>query len=66
MSHMRRNPLSQSPSPIIKTSPTSAVPTPNSQERDAFRQLFENVNNFPSYPSDMFTEKTQSFYPICK
>jgi len=48
---------------MIKTDPSSVIPI---QQRDAIRIFYDNLNNFPSYPSDTFTEKTQSFYPTCK
>lgn len=54
-----------SPSPIIKH-PSSGVLNTSLQQKDAIRLILENVNKLPSYPTDSFTEKTQSFYPICK
>jgi len=60
---MGMNDRELSPSPIIKNNPSSKIPI---QQRDAIRMLYDNLNNFPSYPSDTFTEKTQSFYPSCK
>ncbi|KAL5241335.1 hypothetical protein ACI65C_008745 [Semiaphis heraclei] len=59
---MGRNNQALSPSPIIKTNPSSIIPI---QQRDAIRIFYDNLNNFPTYPSDTFTEKTQSFYPTC-
>ncbi|XP_050429818.1 uncharacterized protein LOC126838983 isoform X2 [Adelges cooleyi] len=47
-----------------KTRPS--MPISSSQQRDAIRILYENVKNFPAYPADMYTEKTQSFYPACE
>ncbi|XP_060837707.1 uncharacterized protein LOC132919839 isoform X2 [Rhopalosiphum padi] len=59
---MGRDPQILSPSPMIKTGPSSTIPIP---QRDAIRIFYDNLNNFPTYPSDTFTEKTQSFYPTC-
>ncbi|XP_026809338.1 uncharacterized protein LOC113551344 isoform X2 [Rhopalosiphum maidis] len=59
---MGRNAQILSPSPMIKTGPSSIIPI---QQRDAIRIFYDNLNNFPTYPSDTFTEKTQSFYPTC-
>ncbi|XP_025199896.1 uncharacterized protein LOC112597873 isoform X2 [Melanaphis sacchari] len=57
---MGRNiPQILSPSPMMKPGP---IPI---QQRDAIRIFYDNLNNFPTYPSDAFTEKTQSFYPTC-
>lgn len=58
-----RNSQTLSPSPIIKTGPSPVIPI---QQRDAIRIFYDNLNKFPTYPSDTFTEKTQSFYPTCK
>jgi hypothetical protein len=60
---MGRNAQILSPSPMIKTGSSSTIPI---QQRDAIRIFYDNLNNFPTYPSDTFTEKTQSFYPTCK
>jgi len=58
-----RNPQILSPSPMIKTGSNPVIPI---QQRDAIRVFYNNLNKFPTYPSETFIEKTQSFYPTCK
>lgn len=62
ISFMGRNNQILSPSPMMKTDPNSIIPM---AQKDAIRIFYDNLNNFPTYPSDTFTEKTQSFYPSC-
>ncbi|XP_027844588.1 uncharacterized protein LOC114125230 isoform X2 [Aphis gossypii] len=58
-----RFPQILSPSPMMKTGPNPVIPI---QQRDAIRVFYNNLNKFPTYPSDTYIEKTQSFYPTCE
>ncbi|XP_075210777.1 uncharacterized protein LOC142318121 [Lycorma delicatula] len=52
---------------LLGREPVVNSTTPNSHQREVMREMYENMKKLPQWPpSDIYTEKVQSFYPSCE